>query len=624
MLFTAPYGQRLLPIVSAMALLAGAMPSVALAQAASLNPSAQLAPVVVTGLRQAQRADQALAETTVLDRADIEGAAGRTLIDLLAQAPGIQISNNGGAGRSSSVFMRGLESRHVLLLIDGVRYGSATVGTPSWENLPLEAIDRIEIVRGPLSALYGSDAVGGVVQVFTRAGAAGLAAHGVASVGSNGQGLLGAGLRAGSGAARVAVQAQRSQDEGFSAANPQVPFGNYNPDRDGFDQNSASAQLSWTFLPGWELKVLGLGSQGEAQIDDGAGADARVGLRSQVGAVQLAAELLPQWRSQIKLARAVDGYDTLSSASPFSALGEIATRSTQASWENQIDTPVGDVLLVAERNQQRVSRPGAPFAVSERTLHGLAAGLNGQVDVHHWQVAVRRDRNSQFGSQTTGGAAYGLDINPKLRLTAQIGTSFVAPSFNQLYFPNFGNPKLQPEEGLHKEFGLQWRDSAHQLQIGVYQHRILGYITGGASPVNLPRTQVEGLSFVYAYTGAVWRFSSSIDALDPRNATTASAQFDKLLPRRSREVLRMALERQWGLLTTAAALRHVGLRFDNAANTVPLPAYTLVDLRADWELGSAWKLGVKLNNVGDRSYSTALGYNQPGREWFLTLRYSGQ
>lgn len=430
-------------------------------------------------------------------------------------------------------------------------------------------------------------------------------------------------LRGGSDTLRFALSVQRQQDDGFSATNPQVPFGSHHPDRDGFEQDSVSSQLSWAFAPGWELKAVGLHSSGEAQVDDGPGADARTGLRSQVGSLQLSAQLATGWRTVLRIGRAEDGYDTLASASAFASLGEIATESTQLAWENQVATPLGSLLLLAERNTQTVSRPGQAFAVSQRRLSGVAAGLQGQSGAHHWQLALRRDRNSQFGSQSTGSAAYGFDASAQLRFSAQLGSSFVAPSFNQLYFPNFGNPLLQPEEGLHKELGLRFTEGAHRLQLAWYEHRIRGYITSGAQPSNLPRTRIEGFSFGYDYSADDWTLSASLDAVDPRNATTANAQFDKLLPRRSRDALRLAAARRLGAVELGAALRHVGQRFDNAANSLALPAYTLLDLRADWQLAPEWKLGLKLNNAGDRRYETVYGYNQPGREWFLTLRYAG-
>jgi vitamin B12 transporter len=201
------------------------------------QPSAAGAPetVVVTATRTPQRVDQALAQVTVIDRVRIEAAAGRTLAELLASESGLQSWSNGGLGKAASVSMRGLESRHTLLLIDGVRYGSATLGTPSWDNIPLDAIERIEIVRGPMSGLYGSEAVGGVIQIFTRRGQQGFHPEFAAALGSRSYGELAAGARFGSGLVDGSLRLQHRRTDGFSATNPKLPS-NYNPDDDGFDQ----------------------------------------------------------------------------------------------------------------------------------------------------------------------------------------------------------------------------------------------------------------------------------------------------------------------------------------------------------------------------------------------------
>src|SRR5262249_54965789 len=162
--------------------------------------------VAITATRTPSRVADVVAEVTVLDRETLDRSSGRTLVELLSQQPGLQFTSNGGLGKSSSLFIRGLEARHTLLLVDGVRVGSATLGTPSLDNLPLEAIERIEIVRGPMSALYGSDAVGGVIQVFTRRGRAGLHPNAKATVGSKRYGQLAGGVSLGSGSFDAAVQ----------------------------------------------------------------------------------------------------------------------------------------------------------------------------------------------------------------------------------------------------------------------------------------------------------------------------------------------------------------------------------------------------------------------------------
>ena len=578
--------------------------------------------VVVTGARVPQRVEQALAEVTVIDRTQIEAASGRTLPELLAREPGVQFTSNGGLGKIASVSLRGLEARHTLLLIDGVRYGSATVGTPSWENLPLDAIERIEIVRGPLSGLYGSDAVGGVVQIFTRGGTPGLKPDASLTVGSKSYAEGGAGLRFGVGAFDGAVRVQHLRSDGFSATNPNVPFGSFNADDDGFKQTSATARAGFKF-GGWRADATLLKSQGRTQYDDGPGADARAELRSEVISLTAQGPVAGPWRTLLRAARSTDEFDTLESASAFATLGTIGTEQKQFAWENTVATPLGTVLALAERIEQVVSRPGAPFAVSERTITGAGLGLAGNAGVHHWQASLRRDRNSQFGSQTTGSLAWGVDVVPALRAAASFGTSFVAPSFNQLYFPGFGNPNLLPEEGRQSEFSLRWRGDGASARLAWFDNRIRGYISSGPLPTNIPRTRIEGLSASVDAALGAFTLAASLDSIEPLNVSEGTANFGKVLPRRVQESLRFAVDWRAGAFSVGGTASAFGERFDNAANTTLLGGYGTLDLRADWRFAREWALGVKLNNAGDKRYETVFGYNQPGREVYLTLRYGG-
>jgi vitamin B12 transporter len=497
------------------------------------------------------------------------------------------------------------------------------VGTPTWETLALDSIDHIEIVRGPLSGLYGSDAVGGVVQVFTRGGVQGSRAHGSASVGSQRAGQLSAGLQFGQGDLDGAVQVSHHELRGGSASNAKVPFGSFNPDDDGFRQNSATARLGWRFASGWRADLNALRSDGESQFDDGPGADARMGLRAKVLGLQVAGSLMPAWRTTLRLSRSVDDSETLASASPFSTLGTITSDQKVLAWENSLSTPMGTALLLAERLQQEVSRPGAPFAVSARTVHALASGLNGSAGVHSWQASLRHDRNSQYGHQTTGNAAYGLEVVPGLRAGAAWGTSFVAPSFNQLYFPNFGNPDLLPEKGTHRELSLRWQAAAATVRLAWFDNRIRGYISSGPLPVNVPFARVEGVSASLDAALGAWSLSASIDSMNPVNDTAGSSNFGKLLPRRVQDSARTALDWHGGAVVLGATLAAHGARFDDAANSTRVGGYVTVDLRADWQITKSWVLGLRVSNAGDKVYETVYGYNQPGRDVRLILRYSG-
>ena len=590
---------------------------------ASHAQASRLDEVVVTGTRTPQRLDQNLADVTVIDRTRLERAAGRTLAELLADEPGVQMSSNGSWGKSSGVYLRGLEGRHTLLLVDGVRYGSSTLGLPVWENIPLDSIERIEIVRGPMSGLYGSDAVGGVVQVFTRRGVAGTGFDASATAGSHGFGGLSAGGRFAQGDVDGNLRIAHVETRGFSSTNEHAQFGNFNPDDDGFRQDSGSLQLGWRIDGGWRADARWLQADGVTQYDDGPGADARAGLRTTLMSLEAGGPVTARWRTVLRVSRSKDDYNTLATASAFTPTGVIGTVQQQLAWENTVATPIGDAVLVAEHLHQAVSRPGAAFVVSERSIDGIAAGLSGSAGAHSWQGNLRHDHNSQFGAQNTGMLAYGYALSAQWRASASLGTSFVAPSFNQLYYPGFGNPALLPEEGRHAEIGLRWSDASRQLRATWFDNRIRGYISSGPAPTNIPRTRIDGLSLSGEWRVDAWTFAASADHVDPRNASEGTANVGKQLPRRAKNSAKASLDWSQGAWSAGASVSAFGERFDDPANTLRLGGYGTLDLRADWRFASAWRLGLRLNNAGGKRYETVYGYNQPGRELYLTLRYAG-
>ena len=606
------------------AVLSFAIAAIAAAAAVATPAVAQTAAerITVTATRVPTRDIEVVADITVIDREQLDRAAGRTLVELLSQQPGLQFSSNGGLGKASSVFIRGMEARHTLLLVDGVRLYSATLGTPSFDNLPLEAIDRIEIVRGPMSALYGSGAVGGVVQIFTRSGAQGLSANAKAVLATNDLGQVSAGVAFGNPTFNAAAQVQHVQTKGFSATNANVPFGSYNPDRDGFRQTGGSLRLGWKPLAGWDVSALALQSKGYSGLDDGAAAEARAELENRVASLAVRGLVLPGWTTRIAAAQSIDLYNTLSSASAFATLGAIQSQITQTSWENTLATPVGTALLLLDRQQETVSRAGAPFSISDRHIDGLALGLNGAAAGHVWQGSLRRDRNSQFGGNTNGALGYAYAVLPTLRVGGSLAKSYVAPSFNQLYFPGFGNPLLVPEEGRHVEVNLRWTLGEQAFKLAAYRNGYRGYITSGPAPVNLPYAQINGVTLGYEGQWRELALTASYDHVDPRNTTTGNANNGKLLPRRAPNAARLGADWSAAAWSAGATVAGFSSRYDNTANTIRLGGYGTLDLRTDWAISRELKLGLKLNNVGDKDYATALGYNQPGREAFVTLRWA--
>ena len=616
------------PVALAAALCAfSLLPTAASAQSSAASTTAaaaSLPSVVITATRTPVRADQTEADVTVLTRDDLERASGRTLSEVLSQQGGIQLSSNGGLGKTSSVFIRGLEARHVLLLVDGVRYGSATTGMPELDNLPLGDIDRIEIVRGPLSSLYGSDAVGGVVQVFTRRASAseGTRYNGSVTAGTRRYGQASAGTSFNDGQWSGALQLLHTENGGFSATSPRAEFGNYNADPDGFRQNAASAHVGLKLSQGWQVGAHLLSADALSAYDDGPGADAKSGLRTRVLSVDTSGEVTSGWRTQLRLARSANDYETIASASPYADLGTIATVQQQLSWDNTVSLPVGTLLVVAEHLKQKVTKPAGNYDTTNRTINSLALGYNATIGIHTVQASLRHDRNSQYGNPTTGTVGYGLALMEGLRATAQIGTSFVAPSFNQLYWPSYGNPKLEPEKGKHAEVGLRYTTGEQQFSATVFGNRIRGYITQGANPVNLPYAQSNGVSLGYDGQLGPVKIGAAVDHLTPKNDTDGSANQGNLLPRRARNAAKLSADVDLGAWTVGAGLQAYSHRFNDTANKQRLAGYATVDLHAQWQYAPDWAVGARLNNVANRPYETALGYNQPGRELYVTMRYT--
>ena len=586
-------------------------------------PTARALPqITVTATRQESRLDEQVAHVTVIERDEIERSSGHSLAEILATQAGVQMIANGGPASSSSLFLRGTESRHVLLLVDGVRYGSATSGRPELSGIPLDQIERIEIVRGPMSSLYGSDAVGGVIQVFTRRGQPGFRPHASAVIGSKRFGSLAAGVSGGDERWDYAVTAQHHRNSGFSATNEHVPFDRYHPDNDGFRQSSIAANIGWKFLPDWQARLTLLQSGGRVETDDGVplddpGIDSQAKIRAQVMGFALEGKATGIWRTTLRASRSEDRYDTIRSSSEFD-LGLFRTVQVQYGWENRLALPWANVVFGLERLEQSVSKPPPQYDVTERSINAAFIGFDRSRDRHHLQASARHDRNSQYGSKTTGAIGYGYDLTSHWRLGGSLGTSFVAPTFNQLYFPNFGNPDLKPEEGKQGEVFIRYARPGHEVRLARYQNRIRGYIASGQGQAsNVPRSRIDGWELAWTGHHGPWAARLSADWLDPRNTVTGTQ-----LQRRARRHATAALDRDLGDWRVGAAMRAVGDRFENAANTNRLGGFALFDLYADWRANADWSLGVRMNNLGDRRYETAYGYNQPGRELYLTARYT--
>jgi vitamin B12 transporter len=596
-----------LALVSAFA----AAPSAFAQSLAAQTP--QLKEVVVTATRVQTRADDLVSDVVVIDRAAIEASTGRTLTEVLARSAGLQITASGGTGSLSGVFVRGTEARHTILLIDGVRYGSATAGAPNWDTLPLDMIERIEVLKGPGSALYGSDAVGGVVQVFLRQGVKGFSPSAAVTVGSFGYAQLSVGLAGGDGGLSYAIGVQKMQDKSFSATNEKVPFGSFNADRDGFKQDALNVSLGYQITPNWKIDAGLLYADGVSNFDDGPDNDAKTAVRAQTMRAGVEGKVMPSWKTQLRVSQSADKSNALEGAYLPS---KFDTTQNQLTWQNDVETPVGIALVGAEQLKQKVDS-STLYDVSQRTVNSVFAGLNGNAGSHSWQANVRRDSNSQFGDSSTWFAGYGYKISPAWRVNASYGTSFVAPSFNQLYYPGYSNPDLQPETGRNLDLGVTYSDNGQTVKLVRFDNKIRGFITNTTSPENIPRARIDGWSLSYDGKFGDLNLRATADALNPRNELTGN-----LLPRRAKSQVSLGADYRVGAWTVGGSLLSVGERFDDTKNTVVMPSYMTADVFANYNVSKDLQVQVKVNNLAGKVYETAYGYNQAGRAAYITLRYA--
>ena len=591
---------------------------------------AMLDPVVVTATRQATRASELLSDVSVIAREDIENAApNSTVAELLARQPGLEMSSTGGPGSATSIFIRGTNGEHTLVLVDGLRVNSATLGAVSWGYLPLSQIERIEVLRGPASSLYGSDAIGGVIQIFTRRGEGPARFSGEIGYGSWNTYAASAGVSGGAAGWRYSLQVADQHTDGFSSVRNRFNS-QYNPDRDGFTNQSASGSLSYSPAAGHEFGASFLFSAGANHFDANypASASADYKQRQTVAGYSLYSQnrFLPEWTSTLRLGRGTDDARNYADALRFSA---IRTDQDQYQWQNDIRLPVGQALVAVERLEQKVASDSTAYTQRRRTIDSFLLGWSGRFDNHRLQVNGRYDDNSQFGGRTTGSAAYGYQFTDAWRANLSYVTAFKAPTFNQLYWPNdgfsSGNPNLRPEKSTNQEAAVHYETSNHHASVTYFRNEVKDLIDWQETPpgswfyihVNVSKARITGWTLAYNGQVAGFDLRASADFQNPRDQDTG-----KLLQRRSTEHGLLAVGRQYGAWEWSAELVGSGRRYGDAANTQRLGGYGLLNLQAGYRLTRDWVVFARANNVFDKQYELAPDYGTPGANLFVGLRYS--
>jgi vitamin B12 transporter len=591
------------------------------AHAQSAPKATALDPVVVTAARGAQSIEDLVADVTLIGPDEIARSGADSLATLLSRQPGVEIVRNGGAASTSGVFIRGANRQQTLVLLDGIRLESATAGAATLEAIPLDQIERIEILRGPASSLYGADAIGGVIQVFTRRGGDAFAANANAGYGTYATLNGSAGISGTAGPARYAIQAGGQRSDGFNAVVDPSSY-SYDPDRDGYRAENVSASIGVDWAKDQSASARYFRNRLNAQFDGGDAYDDRTVTIVEAWQVESRNRLAAAWTSTLVAGQSVDE----STSTTAYGASRFRTRDTQYRWQNDVALPAGQLSLAYERREERLAGDTG-FPVTARDTDAVLAIYRVVAGPYALQANVRNDHSTQFGGRTTGTLAFGWRFAPGWRLTASGGTAFKVPTFNDLYYPGYSNPDLVPETSRNVEAALAWNGAVGEARMGAsatgWHNRVDSLIvfqcdaSFACAPQNVARATLEGVTFA---GNVAWRDTTlrgSIDLQDPTDDATGN-----LLPRRARTHGALNLLQRVGPATLGAELVASSRRYDDAANTRAMAGYAIVNLTAEWAVGRGVTLFARGDNVLDRDYELAAGYSTGGAQLFAGVRWA--
>ena len=581
--------------------------------------------VVVTATRMPLALSKTIADTTVLNEQEIRNSGAPDVTTLLRSLAGVEVAQTGGLGSVSSTFMRGTNSNQVLVLIDGVRVNSATTGSTALEHIMLDNIERIEVVRGNISSLYGSEAIGGVIQIFTKHGSGAPAFTASAGGGSYGTQRYAAGFSGEVGNTSFSLNAGKVKADGISAMNPQL-MPNANPDNNGYDNNTISAQVKQAFNAEHAVTASWFSTRGNASYDNAFGLPTDVNnTQESIDKVSLTSEdkINEMWHSTVRVAQGVDNnynYTNGAQASYYQ------TQSNQFAWQNNFKIAEGQQLsLAAENLGQRVSADTL-YSQTTRNVNSLLGGYTGEYGAQQVQLNIRQDNYSDFGSANTGLLGYGYAFSDKWRVTGSLSNAFKAPTFNDMYYPLSygyqGNPNLKPERSQNEELALHYTSDAHHVDVVYFDNRINDLIAinaGFTTVVNINQAEISGQEVSYTGDYGTKHLKANITFQNPHDSITG-----QVLPRRAKEFASVAASHDLGDWLMGAEVRYSGERQDAnplTSTTVTLPSYTLFNLTARYNIDKHFNLQARVDNVFNENYEEVYGYNTLGRTIFVGINY---
>lgn len=582
----------------------------------------QLDEIVVTAARIAQPAREVVGDVTVISAAEIQNQGADNLPQLLARQPGVQITSNGGAGKAGSVFIRGANANQTVVLIDGIRYGSATTGAAALQHLPLAQIERIEILRGPAASLYGADAIGGVIQIFTKTGRQGLQPSVEVGYGTQNTVEASANLAGGTEQTRFSLGLAHNKTDGVSAL--VLPkYQKYNSDDDGYENTSLALNLQHQLLAGHSVGGSVLLAKSENHYDNAytvKSYDYRDTSTNGSATIWTKNQFTERWTSKLQAGLSLDdSYNYAPAKTPALEESRFKTQQNQLSWQNDLQAGPGVLSLALETLQQKVSGT-TRYDVSERRINSVLGGYLAHLGDVTLQANLRSDDNSQFDRQTTGTLGGAWHANDQLQLGASYGTGYQAPTFNQLYYPGWSNPNLKPQESEGGEVFARWSMNQFNFSVTAYQNEVKDFILTKQNTVkNVEKVQLRGVTITGGWANDWLEAGFSYDYLDAQDQKTE--QQLELRAKHSGLIYAGLKRTDWSARVEVQAQ---GLRYDDVygAGRVPLAGYALTNLSASYQLNKDWSLHARVNNLFDKDYTQVYDYSTVGLNGMLSVRWA--
>ncbi|MGB3276267.1 MAG: TonB-dependent receptor [Castellaniella sp.] len=603
--------------------------------------------IVVTPSRSAEPLADAIGDVTVIGPDQLTEARGDSIAEIIGRAPGVQFISYGGPQTATGLFIRGANSNQTLVLIDGMRINGSTAGSISFPAIDPAMIERIEILRGAASSLYGSDAIGGVVNIITKKGAQDrpLSAWANVGYGSYETAKSSLGLSGASDGWDYSFSTSAATSQGVDAlrrrkANNSLIAGYY-PDKDGYRSHAVSGTLGYRWAEGHRIGLTAYNGYTNGDYDNEFTPYPNTYAidRQQAYSLGSTDRITDWWESDLRFGFTKDSNDNRSdTSSVFSSL------KRHYSWINTFKLNTDHrISVLLEHQEERVQSTTTRYAQDARNTNAAALIYKGRIDRLHTQASVRNDNISGYGNQTTGSLGLDFDLTDAWQIGVAGNTSFHAPTFNDLYYPfelytwggfptgsYTGNPDLKPEKSRNIEAHVQYQTADTLFRATIYQNKIRNLIatdTAETAPWfyattirNINQATIRGLTLSGEHTLGDTTIRASADFLDPRNDTPASGEGTQLV-RRARQVFHASIEHRIQALKLGAEYQYTGNRYEDAANKTRLGGYSLVNLTAAYDFSKSLGVQVRWNNVLDKDYVLVDGYNTPGSNVFVNLSW---